>query len=85
MQIDANAAVFYMQISHVKPPNLLFFGLAMPFYQFVWICGEKNADLHKTLKTPNCYYKKYFLKATLLVSLPNYYYSHVICRCFFDT
>lgn len=56
MQIDANAAVFYMQISHVNPPNLLFFGLAMPFYQFTWICGEKNADLHKTLKTPNCFY-----------------------------
>lgn len=42
MQIDANAAVFYMQISHVNPPNLLFFGLVMPFHQFVWVCGGKK-------------------------------------------
>lgn len=72
MQIDANAAVFYMQISHVNPPTFLFFGLVMPFYQFVCICGEKNADLHKTLKTPSCNFWMYPLQGLFVrILLPH--------------
>ena len=54
LQINANAAVFNMQISHVNSPNHLFFGLVMPYYQFAWIFREEKPTLKILTATFGC-------------------------------
>lgn len=49
MQIDANGLVFYMQISHANPLDLLFFRVMMLLHHHLFGCVEKNALLQEAL------------------------------------